>query len=196
MARMLPDYTANPHAAGLINERHLERVVGYVEDARARGARVVELSGRGVNRAARKLAFTLVIDPGEDTALMGNEIFGPVLPVKPYRALEEVIEYINARERPLGLYVYGRDARLVERVLKGTIAGGVSINTAAVHAAVPSLPFGGIGMSGMGRHHGFEGFLAFSHQKSVFRSGLGFMPSLLYPPYGRTLDRILDWILK
>lgn len=196
MAKMLPSYTENPQVTGVISERHLERLQSYVQDARAKGVEVIHLSGRDVNRADRKPPFVLVVDPGEDTEVMRHEIFGPILPVKPYRSIEEVIAYVNGHDRPLALYVYTRNRALADRVLRSSVSGGACVNTAAIHAAVPSLPFGGIGASGMGRHHGFEGFLTFSHQKAVFRAGFGFTPSLLYPPYGRALDRILDWLLK
>jgi coniferyl-aldehyde dehydrogenase len=196
MAMMLPSYTDNPQSTGVINERHLERLLGYVKDAKERGAPVVELSGSGVNRTDRKLPFMVVLEPPADAEVMRNEIFGPILPVKSYRSIDEVIEYVNSNERPLALYIYTKKQTLADQVLKRTISGGACVNAAAIHAAVPSLPFGGIGNSGMGRHHGFEGFLTFSHQKAVFKSGFGYNPKLLYPPYGRMLDRVLNWLLK
>jgi coniferyl-aldehyde dehydrogenase len=196
MAQMLPSYTSNPQSTGVINERHLERLLGYIQDAKAKGATVVELSGSGVNRTDRKLPFTMVLEPPEDTDVMCNEIFGPILPVKTYTSIDEVIAYVNAHDRPLALYIYTKDRRLADQVLKRTLSGGACVNAAAIHAAVPSLPFGGIGNSGMGRHHGFEGFLTFSHQKAVFKSGFGFNPKLLYPPYGRTLDHALNFLLR
>jgi coniferyl-aldehyde dehydrogenase len=196
MAQMLPSYTSNPQSTGVINERHLERLLGYIQDAKAKGATVVELSGSGVNRTDRKLPFTMVLEPPEDTDVMCNEIFGPILPLKTYISIDEVIAYVNAHDRPLALYIYTKDRRLADQVLKRTLSGGACVNAAAIHAAVPSLPFGGIGNSGMGRHHGFEGFLTFSHQKAVFKSGFGFNPKLLYPPYGRTLDHALNFLLR
>ncbi|MFL6651350.1 MAG: coniferyl aldehyde dehydrogenase [Sulfurifustaceae bacterium] len=196
MAKMMPSYTQNPQSTGVINERHLERLQSYVKDAREKGARVIELSGAEVNRKERKLPFTVVLDPRDDMEVMRNEIFGPILPIKTYRSLDEVIAYINAHERPLALYIYTKDAARADAVLTQTISGGACVNTAAIHAAVPSLPFGGIGNSGMGRHHGFEGFVTFSHQKAVFKAGFGYNPKLLYPPYSRTLDRVLNWLLK
>jgi coniferyl-aldehyde dehydrogenase len=196
MAKMLPSYTESPQSTGIINERHLDRLRSYLDDARAKGARLVELSGTEVNRKDRKLPFTAVLDPREDMEVMKNEIFGPILPIVTYATLDEVTTYVNAHERPLALYIYTKDAAQADALLRRTISGGACVNTAAVHAAVPSLPFGGIGNSGMGRHHGFEGFLTFSHQKSVFKAGFGYNPKLLYPPYGRTLERVLDWLMK
>jgi coniferyl-aldehyde dehydrogenase len=198
MARMLPSYATNPQSTGVIDERNLDRLLSYLDDAREKGARVVPLGGGdvSVNRADRKLPLSLVLDPRDDMEVMRNEIFGPILPVVTYRSLDEAIAYVNARPRPLALYVYTKDRDRADEVLLRTVSGGACVNAAAIHAAVPSLPFGGIGNSGMGRHHGFEGFLTFSHEKAVFRSGLGYVPSLVYPPYGRKLDRILSWLLR
>ncbi len=198
MARMLPSYATNPQSTGIIDERNLDRLLAYLEDATRKGGRVVALGGGdvSVNRAQRKMPFSLVLEPSDDMEVMRNEIFGPILPVKTYRSWAEALDYVNARERPLALYVYARDGTRAGDTLRRTMSGGACVNSAAIHATVPSLPFGGIGRSGMGRHHGFEGFLTFSHQKSVFRPGPGYVPSILYPPYGRTLDRILGWLLR
>lgn len=196
MERMLPSYPTNPHGTGIINDRHLERLQSYVADARGRGAQVIELSGTEINRRERKLPFTIVLDPADDMEVMRHEIFGPILPIKTYRSLDEVTAYVNARERPLALYVYTRDPALADRLLRQTVSGGAAINAAAVQVAVPSLPFGGSGGSGMGRYHSFEGFVTFSNAKSVFRAGFGYNSRLLHPPYGRTLERVLGWLLR
>jgi coniferyl-aldehyde dehydrogenase len=198
MARMAPSYARNPDATGLIDERNLDRILGYLDDARRKGARVVALGGgdESPNRADRKPPFSLVLDPRDDMEVMRHEIFGPILPVVPYRTWDEAVAYVNDHERPLALYVYTKDRARADRVLAGTISGGACVNAAAIHATVPSLPFGGIGQSGMGRHHGHDGFRTFSHEKAVFRAGLGYLPSLIYPPYGKKLDRILAWLLR
>lgn len=189
-ARMFPQFVAAPNSVGIINERHYDRLTGYVAEAKARGVRVIELGGEAPSRAARKLPLTLVIDPPDDLALMRDEIFGPILPIKPYRAIEDAISYVNAGPRPLALYVFTDDAALAERVIAGTTSGGACVNSVAVHAAIPSLPFGGIGNSGMGAHHGIEGFQAFSHARAVFERGAinGF--ELLRPPWGEPLAAI------
>ncbi|HET7824174.1 MAG TPA: coniferyl aldehyde dehydrogenase [Anaeromyxobacter sp.] len=198
VARMLPSYATNPQSTGIIDDRNLDRLLSYLDDATKKGARVVPLGGGdvSVHRAERKMPLSLVLDPRDDMEVMRNEIFGPILPVVTYRSIEEAIEYVNARPRPLALYVYTKDAARADDVLRRTISGGACVNAAAIHATVPSLPFGGIGNSGMGRHHGFEGFLTFSHEKAVFRSGLGYVPSIVYPPYGKKLDRVLSWLLR
>jgi coniferyl-aldehyde dehydrogenase len=198
VARMLPSYATNPQSTGVIDDRNLDRLLSYLDDARRKGAEVVPLGGGdlSVNRADRKMPLSLVLDPRDDMEVMRNEIFGPILPLVTYRSLDEAIAYVNARPRPLALYVYTKDRARADEVLRRTISGGACVNAAAIHATVPSLPFGGIGNSGMGRHHGFEGFLTFSHEKAVFRSGLGYIPSLVYPPYGKKMDRILRWLLR
>lgn len=196
MAKMLPNCTGNPHCTGIIDERSLDRLVHLLDDARHKGAEVVPLDDGAVNRSDRKLPFSLVLGPTDDMELMREEIFGPILPVMTYRSPGEAIDYVNSRERPLALYVFTRDRKFAREVLDRTLSGGACVNAAAIHATVPSMPFGGIGNSGMGMHHGYEGFLAFSHQRSIFESGPGYLSSLTYPPYGKKLDRVLAWLLR
>ncbi len=197
MARMVPSYATNPQSTGIIDDRNLDRLLAYLDDAREKGGRVVTLGGGdvSVNRADRKMPFSLVLDPRGDMDVMRDEIFGPILPLVTYRSWDEATAYVNARERPLALYVFTKDRKRADDVLRRTVSGGACVNAAAIHATVPSLPFGGIGYSGMGRHHGFEGFLTFSHEKAVFRSGPGYIRSIAYPPYGRKLERVLAWLL-
>jgi len=115
----------------------------------------------------------LVIDPAEGLAVMREEIFGPILPVVPYDDLGEAIDRINAGDRPLGLYVFGTDRDQIDRVLNTTISGGAAVNSCATQSALPSMGFGGSGMSGMGRHHGIEGFREFSNPRGIFSRGEG-----------------------
>jgi len=127
---------------------------------------------------------------------MQEEIFGPILPVKPYRTLDEAIQYINARPRPLALYLYTGSSQVKEEVLKRTVSGGVSINDTLLHIAVEDLPFGGIGPSGLGSYHGQAGFDTFSKLKPVFeRSGFAF-GAMLRPPYGRLQDRVMRFLIR
>ena len=142
------------------------------------------------------MAPTLVVDPPEDTAIMQEEIFGPILPIKPVASIDEAIEYVNDRPRPLALYYMGHDAEEIERVLDRTIAGGVSVNETMLHVGVDDLPFGGVGPSGMGHYHAREGFETFSKKKSVFRqSRLSPTPLLLRAPYGKPLEVALKLLL-
>ncbi|MFT4183152.1 MAG: coniferyl aldehyde dehydrogenase [Rhizobium sp.] len=178
------DYTS------IISDRHFGRLRGLLDDARGRGARVVEVGVRPERAAGRPrtLAPTLVLGAGDDTAVMREEIFGPILPVRAYCTLDEVIEHVNGRPRPLALYYFGeRDAECA-RLLQLTTSGNVGINNTMIHVAQDDLPFGGIGPSGMGAYHGIEGFRAMSHAKGVFDQGRWNLPSLLHAPFGRLVD--------
>ena len=173
MPGIMPSYSENPQCTGIINETHLDRLLSYLEDAERKGARLVQLyaSAEPVNRKERKIPFTLVLNPDDEMEVMKNEIFGPIMPVKTYRSIEGVISYVNSGERPLALYCYTKDKRLAKDVLRRTVSGGACINSIAGHVFQPSMPFGGIGHSGMGRYRGFEGFKTFSNQRAVFEKG-------------------------
>ncbi|MET0341526.1 MAG: aldehyde dehydrogenase family protein [Polyangiales bacterium] len=187
---MFPRYVGNPANTGIINTRHFARLRDYVTEARARGVRVVELGDERADEARRQLPLTLLIDPPDDLAVMQEEIFGPLLPIKTYRTLDDAITYVNARARPLALYLFSDDAQTVEHVLTRTVSGGVAINTVAAHAGVPTLPFGGIGNSGMGAHHGHEGFLTFSHARAVYQRGSVNPYEVMRPPWGEPLAAV------
>jgi len=132
------------------------------------------------------MPISLVLDPADDLRMMTEEIFGPILPVVPYDNLDDAIARVNAGERPLGLYVFGNDPAVTNHVLDTTISGGASVNSCAVQSALPSMGFGGSGMSGMGRHHGIEGFREFSNQRGVFVRGTdGDMIDAFYAPYSK-----------
>ena len=127
---------------------------------------------------------------------MRHEIFGPILPVKTYRSIDDAIAYINDHERPLSLYIFSKDRAVIDKVLYNTISGGVAVNAVALQTMQASLPFGGTGNSGMGHHHGYEGFIAFSKAKPVFYQAPINGSNLLYPPYGKTVTRLLDILLR
>jgi coniferyl-aldehyde dehydrogenase len=137
------------------------------------------------------MPMSIVLDPPEDLALMREEIFGPILPVKAYDELDDAIAYVNAGERPLALYVFSKDEQEADDVLRRTASGGACVNAAAVHGALPSLPFGGIGQSGSGRHHGVEGFREFSNPRGVFVRGEGDLLEAFAPPYGATAEAVV-----
>ena len=129
--------------------------------------------------------------------LMQEEIFGPILPIKPYEKVEDAIDYINQRPRPLGLYYFGHDRAEEKKVLSRTTSGGVTVNDVITHVMQEEMPFGGVGPSGMGSYHGREGFLNFSHAKSTFRqSRLEFVAGMLRPPYGKKIEGVLSTMLK
>jgi coniferyl-aldehyde dehydrogenase len=198
MAKLYPTLARNPDYSSIVSERHYARLAGLIADAKSRGARLIEVNpaGEKLDPATRKLAPVLVLDVGADMAVMREEIFGPLLPVVPYDTLDDALDYVNAHDRPLALYWFGDDTRRRDRVLRDTIAGGVTVNGCLTHFAQEAQPFGGVGASGMGSYHGVYGFRTFSKEKGVYYQGrLGIMP-LLLPPYGRVLDRVLAWFAK
>lgn len=144
----------------------------------------------------RKIAPTLVLDPAEESALMQEEIFGPILPIKTYRTLDEAIEYVNARPRPLALYYFGADERKRDHVLARTISGGVTVNNTLMHVVAENLPFGGVGASGFGAYHGEHGFRTFSHLKGVFLQSRLNGAILLRPPFGRVFETLIKFMLR
>jgi coniferyl-aldehyde dehydrogenase len=189
----MPGYCTSESCTGIISIRHLERIEQLLDEARASGADVRPLEDSAeVDSAARQLPMSLVIDPPSDLGLMQEEIFGPILPVKAYDAIDDAIDYVNACERPLALYVFSKDAELANDVLRRTTSGGACVNSAAVHGALASLPFGGSGQSGSGRHHGLEGFREFSNLRGVFVRGGGDMIEAFAPPYGPQAQAVAD----
>jgi len=198
MAKLYPTLAGNADYTSIVSERHYARLAALVADAKSRGARLIEVNpaGEKLDPATRKLAPTLVLDVDADMAVMREEIFGPLLPVVPYDTLEDALDYVNAHDRPLALYWFGDDTHRRDRVLRDTIAGGVTVNGCLTHFAQEAQPFGGVGASGSGSYHGVYGFRTFSKEKAVYYQGrLGIMP-LLLPPYGRVLDRVLAWFTK
>ena len=198
---MFPTIKDNPDYTAVIAERHYERIKGYVDDARAKGAEIVEINPAGEDfsqQEHRKIPPTLIINPTEEMKVMQEEIFGPVLPVMTYKTVDEAIAYVNAHDRPLGLYYFGDDAAEEARVLAQTTSGGVTVNDVIFHVAMEDLPFGGVGPSGMGSYHGVDGFREFSHRKSIYRQikkDLGPMKALR-PPYGEGVKKFLAGQLK
>jgi coniferyl-aldehyde dehydrogenase len=200
VAKMYPTLLANPDYTSVVNDRHYARLTGLVEDAKTRGARIVELNPAGEKLDAasgtRKLAPTLVLDPTDEMTVMQEEIFGPVLPIVTYQSLDEAIDYVTDHPRPLALYFFSHDKTATDRVLNETISGGVSVNETMLHVAQDDLPFGGIGPSGMGAYHAHEGFESFSKKKPVFRQARVNTTGLLRPPYGKLIDRMLKFIVR
>ena len=196
VGRMFPTIRDNPDYTAIVSDRHYARLAGYVEDARAKGAEIVEINPAGEDlrqQPHRRIPPTLILNPTDDMKVMQEEVFGPLLPVKGYQKLDEALDYINAHDRPLGLYYFGTDAAERDRVLDGTTSGGVTVNDVVMHIAQEELPFGGIGPAGMGAYHGYDGFREFSHRKSVFhqiKKDIGPL-RMLRPPYGAGIARFL-----
>ncbi len=177
---------SNPHFASIVNERHAGRLQGLLTD---HGGTVVV--GGEVDVAARYVEPTVVVDPDPDSALMSDEIFGPVLPVLTVESTDAAMDFVNEREKPLALYVFAEDDEVSDRVIGGTTSGGACVNHVILHLSPPELPFGGVGQSGMGRYHGQSGFDAFSNLKSVLAKPTSPDPKLLYPPYTSLKERII-----
>ena len=172
MARAAPDYAKGPDCTGIISDRHLDRLKDMLGEAEQRQTRIVHLEDNAqIDPVTRRMPISLVIDPPADLRIMREEIFGPIMPVVPYDNLDEAIDRINAGERPLGLYVFGDNESDTDRVLSQTSSGGAAVNTCALQGGLPSLAFGGSGNSGMGRHHGVEGFREFSNPRGIVVRG-------------------------
>ncbi len=185
MAEAAPDYADGPDCTGIISVRHLERLEAMLQEALDRQSRIVTLGPQTrPDHVTRRMPLSLVLDPAPDLRIMQEEIFGPILPVVPYDSLDEAVARVNAGERPLGLYLMG-DEDACARVLATTHSGGAAINTCAVQAALPSLGFGGSGMSGIGRHHGVEGFREFSNARGVVVRGQGDHIDAFFAPYAK-----------
>lgn len=189
--RCYPQLATTPDYTSIISARHFDRLEALVGDALAHGATAWPLSDASNERARRLFAPVLLSEPGPGSRVLAEEIFGPVLPVLPYDELGEALAWINARPRPLALYLFERDHRTIAQVLAGTVSGGVTVNDTFVHVAPDALPFGGVGASGMGAYHGETGFRTFSHVKPVFRQARFSFLRWLYPPYGRLAERVL-----
>ena len=195
VAKLYPTLAGNRDYSSIVNERHYARLAALVDDARSSGAKVIEINPAGETfaPATRKIAPTLVVGASDAAAIMREEIFGPLFPVVGYDGIEDAIRYVNERPRPLALYWFGQSNANRERVLHGTIAGGVTVNGCLTHFAQEAQPFGGVGESGYGTYHGEYGFRTFSKEKPVYyQSRIGLLPMLL-PPYGWHLDAILGW---
>lgn len=195
--QLYPKLNENPDYTSIINDRQYARLVGYLEDARKRGLPVVELNPakEKLDPSRRRLAPHLVIEPGDDAAIMQDEIFGPLLPVKTYKTLDDALRYVNDHPRPLALYYFGYQGRDTNRVLNETTSGGVTINDTVLHVAQDDIPFGGVGPSGMGHYHAFEGFETMSRKKAVFVQGRVNAIDLMRPPYGALLERFIAFVL-
>ena len=186
---MYPTLLGNPDYTSIVSDRHFARLHDWLDDARAKGARVEVVDPAQEDFAgsnARKLPLHIVRDVTDDMTIMREEIFGPILPVATYDGIDDAIAQVNARDRPLGLYHFGLDAAERRRVLDRTISGGVTLDDVVLHVSMEDLPFGGVGRSGMGSYHGIDGFRTFSHAKAVFKQARFDVAKLagLKPPYG------------
>ncbi len=193
---LYPKLLDNDDYASVINARHRDRLKTYLDDARAKGAELIEINPAGEDFAAtngNKLPLTIIRHPTDDMAVMQEEIFGPILPVKTYSRTEDAVAYVNAHDRPLGLYYFGSDGAEERRVLDATVSGGVTVNDVIFHVSMEDLPFGGVGPSGMGSYHGRDGFRTFSHARAVYRQPKIDVAKLagFKPPYGAAAEKAI-----
>ncbi|WOJ97574.1 coniferyl aldehyde dehydrogenase [Congregibacter brevis] len=199
---MYPKLLDNPEYTSVVNERHFQRLNGYLADAAERGITATPINPANEDFSSQegthKIPPTLLVNPPEDSKVMEEEIFGPLLPIRTYKDFSETIDYVNAHPRPLGAYYFGKDKAEEEAVLKRTTSGGVTVNDVIMHIMQEELPFGGVGPSGMGSYHGHDGFKTFSHAKSIYRQSrfnIGKLGGML-PPYNSTTEKTIKMQVK
>src|SRR5277367_5218404 len=187
-----PDYTS------IIDDRSFERLHTALEDARAKGATIINLAeGQNPDPKLRKFPPHRVVNPTEDMEVMRREIFGPILPVRAYSDRQEVADYINSHDRPLAIYPFTNNRELRDYYISRVMSGGVSVNEALLHVAQHDLPFGGVGGSGMGHYHAYEGFITFSKLRPVFYQGpFSAIQMLFQPPYAGRATKFLNLIIR
>lgn len=191
-ARLYPSLRDNADYTQVVNPRQYQRIQGYLQDARDKGARVIELNPKDEEFSdTRILPPTLLLDVTDDMKIMQEEIFGPLMPILPYDRIEDAMDYVADRPRPLALYYFGYDKPEQERLMNQTHAGGMCINDTILHVAQDDMPFGGIGPSGMGHYHGHEGFLTFSKAKGVYIKQRFNGARPIYPPYGGAVLKLV-----
>ncbi len=196
---LFPTVRDNPDYTSVINARHYQRLNGIIDDAREKGARIIQINPADEDFSVQapgmhKIPMTLILGADDSMRVLQEELFGPVLAIKPYDGIDECIDYINDHPRPLGLYYFGKDKAEERKVLDYTISGGVSINDVMAHASCDDLPFGGIGHSGMGSYHGYDGFRTFSHARAVYRQTNVNLMKLagMLPPFTDKTKELLD----
>lgn len=200
LSKRYPDPATNADYTHLISQAAWKRMRDLVEDARSKGARILQADTRYEDRTSESRFFppTLVVGANDSMSVMQAEIFGPVLPIIEYSSIEDALSFINARPRPLALYYFDRNKSRIEKILEQTVSGGVTINDCIFHFAQHQLPFGGVGASGMGAYHGFDGFSALSKKKGVFLQSTfvgSFVDRALKPPYTSLSDRTIGFLV-
>ena len=202
VANMYPKLLDNEQYTSVVNERHYQRLTGYLAEAEERGVKTIAINPAGEDfsqqQGTHKIPPTLVPEPPEDLKVLQEEIFGPLLPIRTYREFGETIDYINSKPRPLAAYYFGTDAAEQQAAETRTTSGGMCINDVIMHIMQEDLPFGGVGPSGMGSYHGLEGFRTFSHAKSIYRQtnmNIGKLSGIL-PPYGKATEKSINMQVK
>jgi acyl-CoA reductase-like NAD-dependent aldehyde dehydrogenase len=197
VAALYPTLAANPDYTAIVDDRHRARLAQLLDEALGKGATQFVINPAGEDLAGTgKCAPTLLTGVDDSMAVMREEIFGPILPVVSYRTLDDAIAFVNARPRPLALYVFEHESGAVEQVVRQTVSGGVTVNETILHIAQEELPFGGVGASGMGQYHGREGFATFSKRKAVFRQSNLNGLKLFRAPYGKRFESLVRLLLR
>jgi coniferyl-aldehyde dehydrogenase len=200
LANMFPIGLLHNHDyTSVLGQRHYDRLQAHIDDARLKGAEIISLNPNKEdfsNQSFHKMPPTLIVGAKDNMTVMQEEVFGPVLPIRLVENTSAAIDYVNSNSRPLALYFFGTSSEEEQQVLQNTVAGGVTVNDIIMHISQETLPFGGIGPSGMGRYHGHDGFLEFSHHKSVFKQMPVDALSFLRPPYGRIFKAYSKYLLK
>ncbi|MAX56052.1 MAG: coniferyl-aldehyde dehydrogenase [Alcanivoracaceae bacterium] len=192
VAQSYPTMVNNPDFTAIVNERQHSRLTGYIQEAREKGATVIEINPANEDfTGSQKIPHTMVLNVTDDMRIAQDEIFGPLMIVVPYKTLNEAIEYVNDRPRPLALYYFDWNQDNCDQVLKHTHSGGVCLNDTISHVGVDDIPFGGIGPSGMGAYHGPEGFQTFSKAKGIYKKGKFNATRFILPPYGRGMHKFM-----
>ena len=195
---MYPSIFDNDDYTSVVNEGHYARLDGYIEDAKNKGADVIEINPANESeKSHNKMVPTIILNATDAMLVMQEEIFGPIMPVKTYNQIDEVVDYINLHERPLGLYYFGNKKSEEEFVMSNTVSGGAALNDVIFQFIQDDLPFGGIGPSGMGNYHGIEGFRTFSHARGVYKqTSFETVLKLMRPPFGKLVDQIVSTKIK
>lgn len=192
--KQYPSLEKNPDYTAIVNTRHAARLRVWLAEAARAGAVITPLAECAVT--SQKMPPTIIQGAADNTHIMQDEIFGPLLPIVSYDSLDEAIAHINARPRPLSLYYFGHDRTAREQVLNQTIAGGVSVNETILHISQEDLPFGGVGASGMGAYHGKFGFDTFSKLKPIFHQSRFNGLDLFKPPYGKRFETLVKLLMR
>jgi coniferyl-aldehyde dehydrogenase len=188
---------ASQDYSSIIDRTSYDRLKAALDDAKARGAQVIPLlPGKAFDARQHRIAPHLVMGAPDDSQLLQREIFGPILPLLPYRKLDDVMTRINAGPKPLAIYPFSNRNKTIERIVEQVMSGGVSVNDALMHVGQDDLPFGGVGESGMGHYHGYEGFTTFSKLRPVFEQARWSSVSLLVPPYGMVAQGLLKFLMR
>ena len=186
--------TKDDNYGKIINSKHFQRLKSYLDEVKTNEGKV-EL-GSETDEENLKINPTLVSDVSLDSTVMQDEIFGPILPIISFQAIDECIEIINSKEKPLALYIYAKNNKAIKQIIKNTRAGGTCINNNVIHYSNHHLPFGGSNHSGIGKSHGFYGFKAFSNERAFIKQFSFGATELLFPPYTKLKEKMTELVLR